>query len=102
VKLAGFAPRLARAHRQRVAELVAEATLRLEVENIGRRLRWHDTEERLAPEHFNPRGLPKRSFATHAAAERYLLEHEVRQRFHSYQCTVCRCWHLATTRTVTR
>jgi hypothetical protein len=57
---------------------------------------------RLVPEHFNPRGLPKRAFATYEDAVAFKVAIHQADRLHSYRCPFCGCWHLATNRKAPR
>lgn len=97
-RLADLCPRLALARDQRMVEMIAENRMRIEVENMRHRLAWHGTPTRLQSAHFNPRGLPKRSFDTSEDASCFLAEHHQDGHFHPYQCSVCGCWHLGTNR----
>ena len=53
---------------------------------------------RLVGEHFKLNGQPKKAFASRQAAERFIVETNQSEHFHSYRCGFCRKWHVATIR----
>jgi hypothetical protein len=52
------------------------------------------TMSRLAPEHFNPVGRPKRAFAKQKDCTQYLRDNDWVGLFGFYKCSWCDQWHL--------
>lgn len=46
-------------------------------------------------EHFGPSGRPKLSFDTAAEAQAWIAEHHQTGAMHTYRCTFCGDWHMA-------
>jgi hypothetical protein len=49
---------------------------------------------RLVAEHFGPRGVPKRAFASQAEAGEFRRSREGLRQKRVYRCGVCNLWHL--------